>query len=122
MPPVLAATACGLQLTFWEHATAGTGEMIKLLVFACVVWCLLEFRISQAQSWLSSSAFLAGAGMANDWTMIGYFLVFLASIIWLKGLSFFNIRFLLRSVVVDAATAAIVGIGAKGWSTKWSGT
>src|SRR5262249_42753268 len=32
--PVLAVTLCGLQLSFWEHATAFTGEMIDLLIFA----------------------------------------------------------------------------------------
>jgi tetratricopeptide (TPR) repeat protein len=96
MPPVLAAIACGLQLTFWEHATAATGEMINLMLFACVIWCLLEFRIRRIQSWLSATAFLCGAGLANDWTMIGYLPVFLAAILWLKGLSFFNLRFLLR--------------------------
>jgi tetratricopeptide (TPR) repeat protein len=96
MPPVLAAIACGLQLTFWEHATSATGEMLNLVVFACVIWCLLEFRIRPIQSWLSGSAFLCGAGVANDWTLIGYGPVFLAAILWLKGLSFFNLRFLLR--------------------------
>ena len=70
--------------------------MINLLVFACVIWCLLEFRIAGKQAWLSGSAFLYGAGMANDWTMVGYFPVFLAAILWLKGWSFFNVRFLLR--------------------------
>ena len=96
LPPVLAAMACGLQLTFWEHATAATGEMVSLLLFACVIWCLLEFRIGGNQAWLSGGALLYGAGMANDWMLIGYFPVFLAAIVWLKGLSFFNPRFLLR--------------------------
>jgi tetratricopeptide (TPR) repeat protein len=96
MPPVLAALACGLQLTFWEHATSVTGEMINLLVFAGVIGCLLEFRIAGNQAWLSGSAFLYGAGMTNDWTMIGYWPIFLAAVLWLKGLSFFNPRFLLR--------------------------
>src|SRR5947207_4867262 len=27
-PPVFAALVCGFQLTFWEHATAVTGEML----------------------------------------------------------------------------------------------
>ena len=43
-PPVLAAVALGLQLTFWEHATAGSGEMLELLLFAGVIWCILEHR------------------------------------------------------------------------------
>ena len=34
LPSVLAALVCGLQLTFWEHATNWTGEMFDLLLFA----------------------------------------------------------------------------------------
>src|SRR5689334_6095230 len=31
MPQTLAVSACGLQLSFWEHATAATGSMVSLL-------------------------------------------------------------------------------------------
>ena len=34
VPVALAAVALGLQLTFWEHAIAASGEMLDLLVFA----------------------------------------------------------------------------------------
>src|ERR1041384_843152 len=37
LPAVASAVLCGLQMTFWEHATALTGEMIDLLVFAAVI-------------------------------------------------------------------------------------
>lgn len=96
LPPVLAAMACGLQLTFWEHATCGTGEMINLLVFAAVIWCLFEFRICAQQRWLSRSAFLYAAGATNNWLLIGYFPFYLTAILWLKGLGVLNARFLLR--------------------------
>ena len=96
MPPVLAVLACGLQLTFWEDATSATGDMINLLMFAGVVWCLLEFRIDRNQAWLSGSAFLCAAGMTNDWSLIGGFPIFLVAVLWLKGLAFFELRFLLR--------------------------
>src|SRR5258708_7239860 len=43
VPPVLAAILCGLQLTFWEHATSASGEMIDLLLFAFFIRCLLGF-------------------------------------------------------------------------------
>jgi tetratricopeptide (TPR) repeat protein len=103
MPPMLAAMVCGLQLTFWEDATSATGNMINLLVFAVVIWCLLEFRTNQNQAWLSVSAFLYAAGMTNDGTMIGYFPVFLTAIIWLKGFGFFDVRFLLLMVLCGLA-------------------
>ena len=103
MPPVLAALVCGLQLTFWEDATSATGNMINLLVFAGVIWCLLEFRIDRNEAWLSGCAFLFAAGITNDWTMIGFFPVLLAAILWLKRLAFFEIRFLLRMALCGLA-------------------
>mgnify|MGYP005840337479 CR=1 FL=1 len=96
LPPVLAALVCGLQLTFWEHATAASQDMFDLLLFAYVIRCLLEFRIDGRQSWLSRAAFLYAAAMTNNWAMLGFFPLFLIAVAWVKGLSFFNLRFLLR--------------------------
>ena len=45
VPALFAALVCGLQLSFWQHATAGTGEMLNVLLFAFVIRCLLEYRI-----------------------------------------------------------------------------
>ena len=96
LPVLLAAAVCGLQLSFWEGATAGSAEMLDLLLFAYVIRCLLEFRIDEHQSWLSRAAFVYGLGMTNNWAMIGFFPLFLAALVWSKGLSFFNGRFLGR--------------------------
>jgi tetratricopeptide (TPR) repeat protein len=105
LPPVLAALVCGLQLTFWEHATAisappppwGTGsEMFDLLLFAYVVRCLLEFRADQRESWLLRAALVFGAAMTNNWAMVGFLPAFLVALVWIRGLSFFNLRFLAR--------------------------
>src|SRR5437660_378178 len=52
LPPLLAAIVCGFQLTFWENATAASGEILNLLLFAYVIRCLLEFRIDGRDSWL----------------------------------------------------------------------
>jgi tetratricopeptide (TPR) repeat protein len=86
MAPVLAVMACGLQSTFWEHAASGTGEMIDLLLFAYIVRCLLEFRTDRNESWLTRSAFLYGAGMANNWALIVYLPLFIVAIFRLNGL------------------------------------
>lgn len=96
LPPVLAALVCGLQLTFWENATAASQDMFDLLMFAYLIRCLLEFRIDGRQSWLSRAAFLYAAAMTNNWAMLGFFPLFLIAVAWVKGLSFFNLRFLLR--------------------------
>src|SRR2546428_6319999 len=99
VPPLLAAMLCGLQLSFWEHATSASGEMIDLLVFAYVIRCLLEFRLDQSQAWLSRAACVYGAGMANNWAMIGFFPVFVAAILRSKGYGPFRERpFLTRMI------------------------
>ncbi len=36
--------------------------------------------------------------MANNWAMVGFFPVFVAALIWIKGLTFFNPRVLLRTL------------------------
>ena len=96
LPPALAVLACGLQLTFWEHATADTGEALDLLVFAYAIRCLLEYRIDRRESWLTRLALVYGLGMTNTWAMIGFFPLLLAALLWVKGAEFFNFRFLAR--------------------------
>jgi len=96
LPPVLAVAVCGLQLTFWEQATNCTGEMFDLLLFAFVIWSLLEYRLDEREGRLFLAAFIYGAGMAENWPMAGFFPIFIVAIIWTRGFSFFNRRFLAR--------------------------
>jgi len=100
LPPVLAALGCGLQLTFWEHATAASSDMFDLLLFASVIRCLLEYRIDERESWLFRSSVVYGAAMANNWAMVAFFPLFLGAMIWIKGKSFFNAEFLGRMFVL----------------------
>ena len=94
--PLLAVLALGLQLTFWEHATAATGEMLNLLVFAWLINCLLEYRVSQQEQWLVRFVFVYGLGLSNNWALLGFWPFFLVAMIWIKGISFFHWRFLGR--------------------------
>jgi tetratricopeptide (TPR) repeat protein len=94
LPPVLAVLVCGLQLTFWEQATNFTGEMPDLLLFAFVIWSLLEFRLDGREWRLFLAAFVYGAGMADNGAMVGFFPAFIAALIWFRGIGFFNARFL----------------------------
>src|SRR5204863_9441101 len=95
-PPLFATLVCGLQLSFWEHATAATGEMLDLLFFAYVVRCLLEFRIDRRESWLTRSALVYGIAATNNYAMIGFFPAYLMALIWIKGTSFFQFGFVAR--------------------------
>ena len=92
VPPVLAVVALGLQLTFWEHATVGSGEMLQLLLFAGVFWCVLEHRYDQRPAWLDRAAFLCGLALANSWAMAGFLPLVAVAVIWSKRFRFFNMR------------------------------
>jgi tetratricopeptide (TPR) repeat protein len=99
LPPLFAALILGLQMTFWENATsasAGGSEMLDLLLFAYIINCLVEFRLDQNESRLFRAALVYGASMANNGAMVGFFPLFLVALIWIRGLAFFNVRFLVR--------------------------
>jgi len=98
-PPMLAVLILGLQLTFWEHATSFTGEAIPLLLFAFIVWQLLEYRLDEKEWRLLVVSLVYGAGTAESWMFLGFFPVFLTAIIWLKKLEFFSLRFLVRMIL-----------------------
>ncbi len=119
LPVLLACVMCGLEFSFWQEATAATGEMLDLLLLAASLWLLLEYRIRQRSPWLDAAAFVWGLGMAENWLMLlalPLFVLgvlwtqiegtranksddvplFLATLIWLENLRFFPVKFFLR--------------------------
>jgi tetratricopeptide (TPR) repeat protein len=97
LPVLFAVLVLATQLTFWENAVVATGEMLNLLVFAAIIDCLLEYRISLNDKWLIASALIYGLGNSNNWALLGFFPIYLFSLVWIKGLvGFFNLRFLGR--------------------------
>ena len=103
LPPLLAAVGCGLQLTFWEHATLATGEMLTLLMFAYIIRCVLEYRHRPREAWLYKAALVAGLALTNDWAMLGFFPIFVVALISVKGVEFFNQQFLMRITLLGLA-------------------
>lgn len=103
MPSLLAVLLCGLQLTFWQWATNGSYEMFDLLMFAFVIWLLLEYRLDEKEWRLFLSAFVVGAGVAEGPSLTGFFIVFIVAVIWTRGLSFFNWQFLKRMTLCGLA-------------------
>lgn len=103
IPPLLAVLACGLQLTWWEHATAATGESLNALLFAYIVCSLLQFRVQQEDSHLFKSALVYGLAITNNWAMIAFLPLYLVALIWMKGVAFFNGRFFMRMVFLGCA-------------------
>jgi tetratricopeptide (TPR) repeat protein len=96
LPALFAVLMMGLQLTFWHDAISVTGDMLDLLVFAFLIFCLLKFRISQNDNWLAGFVFVYGLGTTNNWALIGFFPLFFIALVWIKGVNFFNWRFLAR--------------------------
>jgi tetratricopeptide (TPR) repeat protein len=94
LPPLFAVLMLGFQLTFWLNAVSATQEMLDLLVFSFLIYCVLRYRISQNDRWLLVFSFVYGLGVTSNWALIGFFPLFLFALIWIKGLSFFNVRFI----------------------------
>ncbi|HNQ88422.1 MAG TPA: tetratricopeptide repeat protein [Verrucomicrobiota bacterium] len=99
LPAAFAVVLCGLQLTFWQHATVGTGEMLDLLLFAFVVRCLVEYRVSRNERRLTQLAFVYGIAIANNYAMIPLLPLFVVALIWIKGFDVLQGRFLARMIV-----------------------
>ena len=72
VPPVLAVGLLAFQLTFWLHATAFTGAMIDLLVFALAIRHLLAYRLHRQDSRLVASSAPVGVGLPYRHAFIGF--------------------------------------------------
>jgi tetratricopeptide (TPR) repeat protein len=94
--PLIAVTALAFHFGFWQNATAGTGEMLNLLLMAYCIRCLLEYRVSENDGWLFKLALVYGLSIPNNWAMIAAAPLFLTATIWLKGVAFFDRRLLVR--------------------------
>ncbi|HNQ72692.1 MAG TPA: hypothetical protein PKN95_03685 [Verrucomicrobiota bacterium] len=85
LPPAFAVAVLALQQSFWEHATAATGEMASVLCFALAFRAILEYRRAARERWLYAGAWFYALGMADNWMMIAYAPVYLAALIWARG-------------------------------------
>src|SRR6185503_3211293 len=92
LPPIFAVLVCGLQLSFWEHATISTVEALDLLLFAYCIRCLLEYRLDTRDAWIYRMAFVLGLGVTSNFALIGFLPAFLVALIWIKKRTFFDLR------------------------------
>jgi len=111
IPPLFAVVVCGLQMTFWENALGGLGEMVDLVIFSFVIRCLLEYRMSRRECWLARFALFCGLGMANSYAMIGYFPLFLFALVWIMGVAAFSPRFMVETAVLISIGLVFVFLG-----------
>lgn len=98
MPPLLASLICGLQLSFWEEATAMTGGILSVFLFSFLIRCVLEFRLVQDDRWLFRLACVYGFAVPSDWAFIGYFPLFFGAVVWSKGVGVFRPEFSIRMI------------------------
>jgi tetratricopeptide (TPR) repeat protein len=84
LPPLFAAMALGFELSFWEHATIGSGEMLDLLLVAGAIWCLLEYRLAQRRCWLERAALASGLAVANNWMALAFLPVLAVAVLRLR--------------------------------------
>lgn len=98
LPPVLAVLVCGLQLTFWEHAIAASGEMLNLLLFAWLVRSVMKTRLDANNARLPGMAFVYGLAAANTWTMAAFGPLLLLAALWAARANPFSERFLERII------------------------
>lgn len=96
MPPVFAALVCGLQLSFWENAVVASGESLDLVLFSWLVHTLLQYRLDSRESRLTWFALVYGIAVTNNFAMVAFFPAFMVALVWIKGMEFFQWRFLLR--------------------------
>ena len=105
MPALFAAMVCGLQLSFWQHATAGTGEMLNVLLFAFVIRCLLEYRIGHKTRWLTRAVLVYAMGITNNWGMVGFLPLFCVALLWTVRMQLFR-----EDLPLKLALNALVGL------------
>ena len=90
MPPLFGALVCGLQLSFWQHSTSGTGEILNLLLFAYVIRCLLEYRLDHKSGWLIRATAVFAISIPNNWGMIGFLPLFGVALLWTGRMRLFR--------------------------------
>ena len=110
LPVLLAVAVCGLEFSFWHQATNTTGEMLEVLLPAAALWLLLEYRVRQESRWLDAAALVWGLGMAENWVMMLLLPGFVAGVIWLRGIPFFQWKFLRRMIGLGLAGFSIYAL------------
>ena len=110
LPLLLACIVCGWEFNFWQEATAATGELVDLLLLAAALWCLLEYRVSRTLRWLDAAALVWGLGMAENWLMLLALPLFVAALLALRRLHFFNAVFLRRMTLLGLAGFSIYAL------------
>ena len=101
IPPLFASLICGLQLSFWQHSTSGTGEILNLFLFAYIIRCLLEYRIDHKLKWLTQAAVVCAISIPNNWGMIGFLPLFGIALLWTGRMRLFHDKTWLKLLLIS---------------------
>ena len=110
LPLLTAGGVCGLEFGFWQEATAGSGEMLDLLLLATALWLLLEYHVRREARWLDAAVVVWGLGMAENWLMLLALPLFVVAVMRLQGRRFFRLNFILRLAGLGLAAFSIYAV------------
>ncbi len=110
LPALFACALCGLEFSFWQDATAMTGEMLGTLLFASGIGCVLEFRVGKNPRWLDAAAVVWGVGLVENWAMQLLLPLFIVTLAWLPGIRKMGKRFFIRLAVLGLAAIFIFSL------------
>lgn len=94
-----------MEFNFWQATTAGLlAELLDLLLLAAAIWLLLEHRADKDElRWLFAAAFVWGLGLTENWVMILLSPFFIAALVALRRLGFFQPGFLTLTTAMGLA-------------------
>ena len=107
LPIIFAGVVCGLEFNFWREATAATGEMLQVLLFAAALLGLMKFRATRELRWLQIATFIWGVGMAENWMMMLTLPLFVVALFWLGRAQLLDKKILLRLALMGLAGFSI---------------
>ena len=110
LPTLLACALCGLEFSFWQDATAMTGEMMGVLLLALGIRCVQAFRAGKNPRWLDAAAVVWGAGLIENWAMLVLLPIFIVIVAWLPGVRKIGKRFALRMILLGAAALIVFSL------------
>ena len=116
LPIIFAVVVCGLEFSFWQEATAATGEMLQVLLFAAALLALMKFRATREFRWLQIAAGIWGVGMAENWMMLITLPLF---VMILFGLG--QARLLDKKIILRLALAGLAGFSVCIVLPLWNG-
>lgn len=110
LPAAAAGLFCGLEFSFWQEATSDCGELLDLALLATAGWLMLEYSRRRQSVWLEAATIVWGAGMAQNWVMLLSTPLFIAGLIGLLGLRFFQVKAMLRLAALGLAGFAVYAV------------